>query len=242
MRLLCTVVLFLIAINKAFPQPVWEFHPVITMSNPLYGCVSMPFATTYSFIYRHPLIPSVKTTIPKTVIISTPKGKAQIKKIDWCFKNFAVGYTVGCMPDPEENPVGFQFTLNYERQNLEAKLPGKSEYIDFTRHSVAPEFCMRVTLGNLYIGFVLESGGRLNCAFKASGEYSDRKYVNNGFTGLYGMGFYLLGCFFSVRYEHDYFDFFNQDFVAPNRSKPYKDFSTKHNLWSINITCIGNEF
>lgn len=227
--------------NKSFGQEtLWEFHPVITVSNPFYGCVAMPFATAYSFMHRHPLVPIVRMAIPTKETISTPKGEAQINTMDWKFKNFAIGYTVGCMPDPEETPLGFQFTINYERQNWEAMLPGYSRYIDFTRQSIAPELNLRLTLGNFYIGFIGEAGGRYNIALKATGEYIDKKTVNEGFTVFYGVGFNLFGCVVSVRFEKDCFDYFNQNYIAPNRLKPYKDFTTKHHCLSINIACYGN--
>lgn len=239
-KLFCIILFLTISVKKTVGQEViWGFHPVVTVSNPLYGLVTMPVASTFCFLYRHPLIPIVKTRFIKTQKISTPQGDAEVKTIDWKFKNFALGYTIECLPDPEENSLGVRFSVNYERQNWEAKLPGSSRFIDFTRQAITPEIDLTVTLGNFTVGFVTEAGCRYNYALKANGEYNDKNYVNNGITVLYGFGFEFLSSALTFRYEHDCFDYFNQDFRAPNRTKPYKNFTTKHNYFSLNFACYG---
>ena len=178
-------------------------------------------------------------TAGKTQIQNYAKDKniADIKYWDWSFKNLALGYAFGYTSF--EAPLGFIAELNYEKQTWNAKLPLNSDYVDFTRHSFAPEACLRLHLGGdikEFISVLIESGIRYNLAFGANGDYKNKDCLNSGITGIFGIGYIYLSLFsFSIRYEHDFFDFFNQDFAAPDGTCPYKDFTTKHGALCWNI-------
>jgi len=215
----------------------WELHPLIATTNSIYGPIVAPILGGVSMMNESRFIPQVKPKFRILQKIKTPLGNADIKYWDWSFKNLALGYAFGYTSF--EAPLGFIAELNYERQTWDAKLPLSSDYVNFTRHSFAPEACLRLHFGGdieEFISVLIESGIRYNLAFGANGDYKNKDCLNSGITGIFGIGYLYLNMFcFSIRYEHDFFDFFNQDFAAPDGTRPYKDFTTKHGALCWNI-------
>ena len=222
----------------------WQLHPVVSTTNSVYSMIlnAVPMNVAGLLVddsystwgYRFWPMLQQKYTLSKK--IETPDGKAETKWWDWGMRSFSVGYTFGYLSYTA--PLGFQVELNYEKQNWRAKLPKSDDYVDFAKQMFTPEVFLRIRLGSREgnLNFVLEPGVKYNYAFKARGEYNDKKYVNNGVTAIFGLGYYSKNKHWvgTVRYERDCFDFFNQDFVAPDGSKPYKDFTTKHGV--LNFT------
>ncbi|MBQ3619404.1 MAG: hypothetical protein II939_14755 [Bacteroidales bacterium] len=248
-------IIFLMAVMAMFVLPQstkaqilsrggWELHPNISFTNPVYGLsTSMLYAgytsdaaNGYSTVgYR--FIPAYQQKYRLQQKIETPDGSAKVKWWDWQLRSFSVGYTFGYLSFT--NPFGFVVELNYEKQNWNAKLPKNDDYINFAKTMFAPELCLRLRLGSREgnVNFILEPGAKYNYALNAHGEYNGNDHVNNGVTGIFGIGYYnkvahLIG---SIRYEKDFFDYFNQDFVAPDGSKPYNGFKTKHGLLNISL-------
>ncbi len=218
-------------VSNSFAQ-AFHFTSVIATTNSPIGMVAAPISGYLEF-YNFMLI------IPKFNVIqeiNTPDGAADIKFWDWKMRNFSAGfifyYTTA--------PFTVAFALNYEKQGWYALLPRNSSYINFKRHSFSPEVCMSFYFGRS-LPLVLEIGARRNFTFAGNGEYRDRKCYNNGFTGIYGIGV-SAGRYidFTIRYEHDYFNYFNQDFTAPNGTKPYQGFTTKHGILTFNYAIPFN--
>ena len=220
----------------------WEIHPTISLTNSLYNLSTGSFYKLYvddavdgNSTVGYRFIPAFQQKWRLSQKIETPLGKAKVKYFDWGLRSFSLGYAFGFQSFT--GPLGFVMELNYEKQNWKAKLPTNDDYINFSKQMFAPEVCLRFRLGarESLLNFVLEPGVKYNHAFKAYGEYNDKNYVNNGVTGIFGLGYYrkdyhIIG---TIRYERDFFDYFNQDFVAPDGSKPYQDFTTKHGLLNI---------
>lgn len=87
------------------------------------------------------------------------------------------------------------------------------------------------------LNVIIEAGAKYNYVLSARGDYDDVKSLNNGFTGVFGVGIINSFSHFTIqlRYEHDFFDYFNKDFSPNGTLKPYEGYSSKHgtlNLYS----------
>lgn len=214
-------------VSNSFAQ-AFHFTSVISITNSPIGFVLTPvneYVGTFSFL----------TIIPKLTIrqqIFTPLGEVPVKFWDWSFRNFSAGFKTYFTV----SHFTLSTTLSYEKQGWKAYLLRNRTYVNFKRQSFSPEVCLTFYAGNSDVIFLWETGVRRNFTFAGDGEYRDRKCYNDGVTGIYGVGVsfsYIIN--FTIRYEHDYFDYFNQDFTAPNGTKPYQDFTTKHGLLSFNF-------
>jgi len=168
--------------------------------------------------------------------VKTPYGDVRNKPWwGWVPRNFTATLHGGYAP--MVSPFGFDLAFGYERQNWRLKMPGADDYKNYSKQMLIPEASLRFSFGSRESSwrFCFEPGLRYNLALSAKGDYNDKDYVNNGVTCLFGVGFYspngnkqLI-----VRYEQDCFDFFNEDFTAPDGSKPYKGFSTSNSAIMI---------
>ncbi len=214
-----------LSVSNCFAQ-IWHMTSVISTTNSPLGTVAAPFSGYSGLANFMPIIPKFNVSQK----IYTPDGQADVKFWDWGLRNFSAGfrfYLTACR-------FTLSTTLNYEKQGWKALLPRNSTFINFKRQSFSPEVCMSLYLGS-YISCLLEIGARRNYTFAGDGEYRDRKCYNDGVTGIYGIGISFVFINFSIRYEHDYFDYFNQDFTAPNGTKPYQGFTTKHGMLTFNF-------
>lgn len=178
------------------------------------------------------LAPCFQTKFRLAQKIKTPDGDASVKWWDWGMRSFSAGYIVGYTS--YTSPFGFAVEVDYEKQNWKAKLPGREDFENYCKQMVTPTGYLRFRIGSKEADFnvLLEPGVKYNYAFKARGDYNDKDYVNNGLTGIAGLGFYIksMHLMWRIRYERDLFDFFNEDFVAPDGTTPYKGYTTTHSL------------
>ena len=244
--LLLFVLFFVLPTNikaQTIQRAGWYLAPVVTTTNPVY---SLGFNVVRSMFqeedilgsspkdYMSPYFPRFRTMYRIGQKIKTPDGNAEIKWWDWKLQNFSLGYCVGYFP--YNFPVGFIAEFDYERQNWNAKLPGKDDYVNYSKQMIMPVVCARIILHMPTASLFLEPGIKFNKTLSAKGDYDTKDYVNDGITGIFALGTCNKSRHieFLIRYERDFFDFFNQDFTAPDGTKPYKDFETS--MGAISIT------
>jgi len=71
-------------------------------------------------------------------------------------------------------------------------------------------------------------------------EKQDKKSLNNGMAGNFGIGLIntRTGRMVSITYQKDFFDFFNTDYTTPDGAKPYKGFTSNNGFISVNINFV----
>ncbi|MDR2564209.1 MAG: hypothetical protein LBC98_09775, partial [Prevotellaceae bacterium] len=97
----------------------------------------------------------------------------------------------GIVRNPQSRIGGF-FFLDYRNRGFEMKYPGEEEFKTHITQSISPAAGLRLSIGNMVKPFklVLEAGAAYNYNFKYKGSYdNDLKAVNNGISGIYGVGF-----------------------------------------------------
>ena len=222
----------------------WSYSPVITTTNNVYGNVantlfgSIPFFTSDpSSFYTHNRwwIPQTLTKWDVLNSIDTPAGKASTKFWDWGLTNYSIGYQVGYMS--RMFPLGFSAQVDYERRATKAKMPGMEHYTRYAKQMVVPTVLLSCRFGDYATrnyNIVAEIGGSYDYTFKCKGDYTDTESVNNGFTGIVGIGYVntLSHVSVSLRYEHDFYDYFNTDFTVDGM-KPYEGIQTKHGQLAV---------
>jgi len=244
--LILIVVFAAVLVSNANGQKVtrgqWYLRPTVEVpNNALYGLIGalsgmlgeagLTCAFTDVDSYQ------VQALFYKAIVcrrVNTPFGDVRNEPWwDWKPRNIAAGLHWGYRP--MVSPIGFDLAFGYERQNWRLKMPGADDYTNYSKQMLTPEVSLRFSFGSMESSrrFCFEPGMRYNLALSAKGDYNDKEYVNNGVTGLFGIGYYKSigdgsGTWLIVRYEHDFFDFFNEDFTAPDGTKPYKGFSTNN--------------
>lgn len=234
------VALFATNVNGQVQRGFWDWGPTVEISsNPMYaylgGCIEMMIPR-----FGHAGSFGRASGTEKFILnrrVQTPFGEVRNKPWwDWVPRNFAVGFRGGYTP--MTSVMGFEVALKYERQNWRLKMPGAEDYVNYSKQMLTPEASLNFSIGSMTSSFrlCLEPGVRYNLALSAKGDYNDKDYVNNGMTGLFGIGCNFLNTFkILIRYERDFFDFFNEDFVAPDGSKPYTGFSSSNSALMITL-------
>lgn len=250
MRKSITLLLFLLlftgVVKAQISRGEWSYGPVITTTNNFYGNLAqtlifgnIPFLASDSeafMLNNRWWIPSSwnKYTIMQKV--ETPMGKMSAKWWDWKLKNYSVGYHIGYMP--KSFPVGFDFQVDYERKGMELKLSGANNYTSYSKQMVTPTMLLKIRLGDYAsnrLNPIVEMGGSYDYAFSCKGDFTDINSINNGFSGIIGIGFVNTETHLSVilRYEHDFYDYFNQKFTPDGTLCPYKDCKTAFSCLSV---------
>ena len=171
--------------------------------------------------------------------------------------------------NPQSHVSGF-FFLDYRNKGFDMKYPGEEAYKTHVTQAISPAIGMRLTLGNLLnkLKGVLEGGVAYNYNFKYTGSYNnDLKVVNNGFSGIYGLGFEfssgrqntiadddnlwnnLLGgthvqsskdfyWLVTLQYRQDYYNFFNNHYTVGG-VQPYQGFKNNFGYLSISLISWG---
>ena len=143
-------------------------------------------------------------------------GKDFWKDYDWDFRNYAVGYKIGVLP--RISPVGFQIEADYVQDGYKVRMPWSDE-----KHSMIKRMISTTALAMIRIlsyednefNPILELGGSYDYALHYDdGMVNDKDAVNNGFTGIIGLGFTNTETHttWSLRYEHSFYDYHNEDF------------------------------
>lgn len=136
---------------------------------------------------------------------------------DWGFDNYSVGYHVGYLSRLQ--PFGFDVEADFAQDGYRMKLEGMDKKVKIVKRMVSAEALLKIRLlkyDTHSINPVVEIGGGYDYAFHYHDEWiNDRNAVNNGFTGIIGIGFTntLTHLSWSLRYEHSFYNFYNKDFI-----------------------------
>ncbi len=219
----------------------WSYGPVFQTSNPFYYALAefsvlvpkwiMNDDQEFFRIYRNNQwwIPELRyrfnvvrkmefngdkaTFYPK---FSQMWGFKSWSNFDWGLRTFAAGYHVGWLS--RIYPVGFDFQLDYAQEGYKIILPDTEERIKISKQMLSATALAKIRLlkyESYDINPVLEIGGSYNYALNYKDDYiNDKDAVNNGFTGIIGLGVVHTKAHiqWSLRYEHAFFDFYNKDF------------------------------
>lgn len=225
---------------------LWEYGPVITTTNNCYGWIAENLKV-YGFASADQegvefwnknrwWIPSFRSRFDVVKDIDTSDGDVHVRWWDFGLKNYSIGYHAGYLS--YIYPVGFDIQIDYEKQNWRAQFPGQDEHINFDKQMLVPTLLLKTRIGdftsNKY-NFIIEGGAKYNYVIRAKGEYNDVKSINSGFTGIIGLGIINSYTHFTLqlRYEHDFFDYFNKDFSPDGIFRPYENVTSKHG--SLNL-------
>lgn len=220
---------------------LWEYGPVITTTNNGYGWVAENLKTVgFASAERDGInfwnknrwwIPSFRARFDVLKDIDTPSGDVKVKWADWGLRNYSIGYHVGYLS--YVSPIGFDVQVDYEKQNWSSKFLGQEDYMNYEKQMVVPTVLLKTRIGDFAtnaINVIVEAGAKYNYVLSAKGDYDEVKSLNNGFTGVFGIG--IINSFshltVQLRYEYDFFDYFNKDFSPNGTLKPYEGYSSKH--------------
>lgn len=226
---------------------LWEYGPVVTTNNNAYGWVAENLKT-YGFASASAVnfwnknrwwIPSFRSRFDVVKDIDTPNGDVKVKWADWGMKNYSLGYHFGYLS--YVSPIGFDVQVDYERQNWKSKFPDMDEYKNFEKQMVVPTVLLKTRFGDFTrntFNVILEAGAKYNHVLSAKGDYDDTKSLNNGVTGVFGVGVLNSLSHFAIqlRYEHDFYDYFNKDFTPDGIIKPYENVTSKHSSLNLYMT------
>lgn len=228
----------------------WEYRPVITTTNNGYGWFAenlkwagIGAADLGDVWYTlRGIIPTFRSRFDVLKDIDTPNGDVKVRWWDFGLRNYALGYHVAYMPSV--SPIGFDFQLDYEKQNWRAKFPGRDSYENYEKRMIVPTLLLKGRFGD-YVSnnynIIVEAGAKYNHVLKAKGEFNDKKSLNNGFTGIIGLGVMMttFNSSIQIRYEHDFFNYFNKDYTIDRNIKPYEKVTSKHGSLNIYISVLG---
>lgn len=252
MKKIVLLLLALVAWSNSFAQVergLWDYGPVISTTNNAYGFFAenikmYAFGSAgesgVNFLNNNRWwIPTFRSRIDVLKSISSPNDDYKIKRTDWGIRSISVGYHVGYMS--YVFPLGFDLQLDYEKQNWKLKNLGNDTYKNCAKNMVVPTALLKARIGDFtrdQFNFFLEGGAKYNYAFKTRGYYNDVKSTNNGFTGVLGMGVINPRTHTSIalRYEHDFYNYFNTDYSPDGIIKPYEGFKTKHSSLDLFVT------
>ena len=236
--------------NKAqVTRGLWEYGPVITTTNNGYGWFAenikaFGFAVGEAGEFWNNnrwWIPSFRAKFDVMKSVDSPNDDIKVKWWDWGVRNFSIGYHVGYLS--YIYPIGFDLQIDYEKQNWRMKSTVQDDYTSYDKQMIVPTLLLKTRIGdftNKKCNVIVEAGAKYNYAFRARGEYNDVESINNGFTGVIGLGLINSYSHFTMqlRYEHDFFDYFNQDFSPNGIIKPYDGVTTKHGTLNL-FTSFG---
>ncbi len=225
---------------------LWEYGPVITTTNNAYGWFaenvkSLVIGSTgekgIDFCNRNRWwIPSFRARFDVLKTIDSPNGDIKVKWWDWGVQNISVGYHIGYLS--YIYPIGFDFQIDYEKQNWKLKVAGQDDYKSYDKQMVVPTLLLKTRIGDFTskkFNVIVEAGAKYNYVFRVRGDYSDSKSISNGFSGVLGLG--VINSFSHIslllRYEHDFFNYFNPGYIAYGGYKPYEGVKSKHGTLNL---------
>lgn len=234
----------LFQVNAQIQRGLWEYGPIITTTNNAYGWVAenlkvygLASCDAINFLNQNRWwIPSFRSRFDVVKDIDTPAGDVRVKWADWGLKNYSLGYHIGYLS--YVYPIGFEFQIDYEKQNWCSKFPGQEDYKDYEKQMVVPTLLLKTRIGDYTdntFNVILEAGAKYNHVLSAKGDYDDVESLNNGITGIFGVGIINSYSHFTIqlRYEHDFFDYFNKDFSTTESLKPYEGVKSKHGTLNL---------
>lgn len=228
-------------VKAQLTRGLWEYGPVVTTTNngygwfaenaKAYGLVSSGERTIAFWNRNRWWIPSFRARFDIVKDIDTPAGDVKVKWWDFGLRNYSIGYHVGYLS--YVRPIGFDIQVDYEKQNWRSKFPGQDNYMNYEKKMIVPTILLKTRLGDYTqntFNVIVEVGAKYNYAFDVKGDYDDIESVKNGFTGVFGVGMINSYSHFTLqlRYEHDFFDYFDKDFSPYGTFKPYDGVTSKH--------------
>lgn len=231
------VVLFAMTANAQVKRGEWLAGPVITTTNPVYSggaafleeiITGLACGVNYEDGTATRELPaSSQLWMPnftykwhaiKNLELDGDKAKFR-HKMDWKLKNYSVGYRLGYMS--RTAPFGFELQANYEQENMAYKLANDEDYRDATKTMFVPTALIKVRFGSYTKGAfnpTLELGGSYDYTLSFKEKIGDvtvkgKDLVNNGFSGIVGLGFTIPATHFSwaIRYSHKFYKYYNED-------------------------------
>lgn len=247
--ILCSLFLLQEAAKAQIRRGLWEYGPVVTTTNNAYGWAIenlkvQAFAhgkeKGITFLNNNRWwIPSFRARFDVMKDIDTPNGDVKVKWGDWGLRSYSVGYHVGYLS--YVSPIGFDLQVDYERQNWESRFPGQADYKNYEKQMVVPTLLLKTRIGDFTrntLNVLVEAGAKYNYVVGAKGDYDKVESLNNGMTGVIGLGIINSFTHFTLqlRYEHDFFDYFDQGFSPDGVLKPYEGVTSRHGTLNLYAT------
>lgn len=215
----------------------WQYGVVLETDNPVYviaayyltseiPSILMGTEETVNFIYKnrwwYPLFIRHRANIINKLEFDNGKASVYPKGwgfdgIDWRLLNYTVGYHLGYLS--RVSPFGFDIQASYSQDGFRVRMPSDEKAQNVVKKMVSGTALLRIRMGKYEtasINPVLEIGGRYDHAFHYhDNTIDDKDAVNNGFTGIVGLGFTTTNSHvsWSLRYEHAFYDYYNKDFT-----------------------------
>jgi hypothetical protein len=165
--------------------------------------------------YRVPLVHKMKFANGNARI--HPK-LAGLSHIDWPFRNYSLGYRVGYMP--RVSHIGIELEADYIQDGYQVRMPDKYDVEQsIIKRMLSGKLLLQYRFGKYdesntnFLGII---GGAYNYALHYHDkEINDKDAVNNGFVGTIGFGavFPQYHTTLSLRYEHAFYDFYNDKYI-----------------------------
>lgn len=217
--------------------------PVVSTTNNLYARLANTIENVILYnsgvnSYISPVLP-IFINKYRLQSIETKNGNAKLKWWDWSLKNYSIGYNFFYMPKFKH--IGFNASLNYERDVITCMLPGETQYKDYRKDMIVPKIALVFRIGNDFSLFqmYLRLGCRYDYTFDFKGGYNNKGSVNNGFVGIVSLSSYGISGIkpedslwtifngLSINYEHKFYNYFNTEFSLDGISYPYKDYKSR---------------
>lgn len=241
----CSVVIYA---GNGIKRSEWNFRPEITTGNVVYALGGMIGSMLLDYKISDKSLsedynPSEKLWwLPqfglRTVFLSEAdyaeyKYNKDVKGnyFDWTDPGYSIGYAVNYTS--KQVPFGFRAKVSYDHQNFKSKPKGESSYTSFSKDMIVPEVDLKILFGSYRTSesmFILSLGASYDYAINAKGLYNDKKTVNSGFSGRFGLELanpsqhYQFGAHYII----PFYDYFNKDYSPDGgRSYPYEDAKTK---------------
>lgn len=136
---------------------------------------------------------------------------------DWALRNYSIGYHVGYLS--RLYPIGFDIQADYAQDGFQLQMDGSDERQSIIKRMWSFTGLIKIRLlkyDSHRINPVIELGGSYNHAFHYHDDLiNDVDAVNNGFNCIIGLGFHNTETHisWSLRYEHAFYDFYNDEFI-----------------------------
>lgn len=166
------------------------------------------------FSYRANVVQNMEFANGKATVFPKAWG---LSHWDWAFRNYSIGYNVGYLS--RVSPIGFEFQADYAQDGYKIQLPESDDKKEIIKRMISTTALLKVRFmkyDRTRINPVLEIGGSYDYAFHYHDDViNDKDAVNNGFTGIIGLGFTNTETHvsWSLRYEHSFYNYYNKDFI-----------------------------
>lgn len=166
------------------------------------------------FRYRANVVQNMEFANGKAMVYPRKFG---FSHMDWSMRNYAIGYHVGFLP--RLFPLGFDFEVDYSQDGYQLLMEGWKDRMDITKRMLNVTTLLKIRFlryDNKNVNPVIEIGTSYNYAFHYHDDFiNDKNAVNNGFTGVIGVGYTNTSSHFSfsLRYEHAFYNFYNKKYL-----------------------------